>query len=198
MLGFWGIDEDVMGDQETRSREDEYFWRKDQELIEKMRRAAASDKARRELGRKAGLDDPELVHELSALGFTIDTVDLLPLMPLVQMAWAEGGVTEAERKLIVELARSRGIADGSVADGQLMAWLATAPSPEVFSRSTRLIRAMLASPTQASGVLSAEELVGYCEAIATASGGILGMRKVSGDERALLSQIAAELSGRNE
>ena len=30
-----------MPDKDARSREEEYFWKKDQELIEKMRRAAA-------------------------------------------------------------------------------------------------------------------------------------------------------------
>lgn len=97
---------------ETRSREDEFFWRRDQELIDKMRRRAANEQAVRELGTKAGLDDPELIQELGALGFTIDTVDLLPLMPLIQMAWIEGGVSAAERQLIINLARSREIKEG--------------------------------------------------------------------------------------
>jgi hypothetical protein len=90
-----------------RSLEDEYFRKKDRELIEKLRQAAATEQARQDLGRKAGLDDPELVKELQDLGFTPDTVGLLPLVPIIQMAWAEGGITKAERELIVRLARSR-------------------------------------------------------------------------------------------
>jgi hypothetical protein len=183
-----------MPDNEARSREDEYFWRKDQELIEKMRRAAAAGQANREMGIKTGLNDPQLIQELAALGFTLDTVDLLPLMPVIQMAWAEGGVSEAERRLIVNLARSRGIAEGSPADRQLSAWLTTAPDEQVFTRSTRLIRAMLTSPTAPQARMTPEELVKHCEEIAAASGGILGMRKISSEERALLSQIASTLS----
>lgn len=182
---------------ETRSREDEYFWRRDQELIEKMRRRAANEQAVRELGTKAGLDDPELMQELAALGFTIDTVDLLPLMPLIQMAWIEGGVSAAERQLIINLARSREIKEGSAADRQLSTWLATPPDAQVFTRSTRLIRAMLTSGTPALADLSPDNLVNYCEEIAAASGGILGMRKVSPEERSLLSQIATELRSKS-
>ena len=185
-----------MADNEARSREDEYFWKKDQELIEKMRRAAAADEARREMGAKAGLHDPELVAELDALGFTVETIVLLPLMPLVQVAWAEGGVSSAERQLIVKLARSRGVAEGSAADRQLASWLATHPGEEVFARATRLIRAMLASPTAAAGTLNADDLVKYCESIASASGGLLGINKVSAEERAVLGQLAADLKGR--
>jgi hypothetical protein len=185
-----------MPDNDARSREDEYFWKKDQELIAKMRRAAEADSARRELGTQAGLDDPELVTELEELGFTADTVVLLPLVPLVQTAWAEGGVSAAERDLIVKLARARGVVAGSAADLRLSSWLASAPGEQVFARATRLIRAMLASPSAASANLSADDLVKYCESIAAASGGIFGLNKVSGDERAVLAQIASDLTGR--
>jgi hypothetical protein len=181
-------------DQDARSREDEYFWKKDQELIEKMRRQADADRALQEMGAKAGLDDPELIRELRALGFTTETVVLLPLAPLVQMAWVEGGVSDAERQLIVQLARTRGIAEGTAADRQLSAWLEDRPDPAVFDCATRLIRAVLASPTAQPG-LTADDLVQYCERIAAASGGILGMKKISAEERALLSTIASSLKG---
>ena len=186
-----------MADSEARSREDEYFWRRDQELIEKMRRGTVAEQANREMGTRVGLNDPDTIQELAALGFTIDTVDLLPLMPLIQMAWAEAGVSDAERQLIVTLARSRGIAEASAADRQLSTWLTTSPVAQVFTRSTRLIRAMLTSGAPAQAGLTPDELVNYCEAIAAASGGILGMRKISAEERVLLSQIAAELKSRN-
>jgi hypothetical protein len=185
-----------MADNDARSREDEYFWKKDQELIAKMRRAAEADSARQAMGAKAGLADPELVRELEELGFTVDTVGLLPLIPLVQIAWAEGGVSSAERQLIVKLARARGVTEGSPADRQLSAWLTSPPGEQVFTRAGRLIRAMLASPAAASANLSAADLVKYCESIAAASGGILGLNKVSSEERAVLAQLANDLTGR--
>ena len=175
-----------------RSFEEDYFRKKDRELIEKMRRAAAEDEAHSALGREAGTSDPELLRELRELGFTPETVRLLPLLPVLQVAWAEGGVSRAERDLLVGLARARGVAEGSAADQQLSEWLATAPSEGVFQRGTRLIRAMLES-TEVAADLSAEDLVGYCEQIAAASGGILGIGRVSAEERALIERIAGEV-----
>ena len=93
-----------------RALEDEYFRKKDQELIDRLRRAAASDRARHDLEERTGLHDPEMLNELQSLGFTPDTLTLLPLVPLVQVAWSEGGVSNAERSQILSLARSRGIA----------------------------------------------------------------------------------------
>jgi hypothetical protein len=42
------------------------------------------------------------------LGYVPETVMPLHLVPLVQMAWADGGVSDLERALIVEAARARG------------------------------------------------------------------------------------------
>ena len=178
-----------------RAFEEDYFRKRDRELIEKMRRASAAEESRREMGSRTGLQDPAMLQELEALGFTEDTVALLPLVPLVQVAWAEGGVSEAERKQIVQLARSRGIAEGGAADRQLGEWLSRRPAPDVFTRATRLIRAMLDAPV-GDGTLSADDLVKYCESIAAASGGILGLAKVSAAEREAIAQIEQTLKRR--
>ena len=186
-------DEHPLGER-GRSLEEDYFRKKDRELIEKMRKASAEESARRELSAKSGLQDPELVQELQSLGFTPETVSLLPLVPLVQMAWAEGGVSDAERKLILQLARARGIAESSVADRQLAAWLSTRPDPQMFSSASRLIRAMLDSATAEAAPLTGDDIVNYCEQIAAASGGIFGINRISSEERTLLGAIARDLA----
>jgi hypothetical protein len=146
------------------------------------------------MGQKVGITDPELLKELDALGFTPETVVLLPLVPVVQMAWAEGDVSAAEGALLVKLARSRGIAEGSAADRRLADWLERRPPEHVFTQATRLIRAMLASSDQRD--LTAADLVKQCEAIATASGGLLGINRVSTEERQLLASLAEQLGKR--
>jgi hypothetical protein len=177
-----------------RSLEEEYFRAKDRELVEKMKRAAAAEATRQQLSARSGLQDPELVKELEALGFTPDTVDLLPLVPLVQVAWAQGDVDEAERKLLLRLARARGIVEGSAADRQLADWLSHRPSADVFARATRLVRAVLQSPTQQA--MTADDLVKYSESIAEASGGVFGLKRISAEERAVIEALAADLKGK--
>jgi len=179
-----------------RSLEEDYFRKKDRELIEKMRRAAGAAQDREQLARNSGLDDPALLQELEDLGFTAETIVLLPLVPVVRMAWAEGGITNAERDLLVRLARSRGIAEGSEADRQLTAWMASQPDETVFVRAARLMRAMLDSRSPETSDLSADDLVEYCERIAAASGGIFGIGRVSAEEKKLLASIADDLKAR--
>lgn len=182
-----------------RALEEDYFRKKDRALVEKMREAAAAEQARGEISRKTGVADPALLQELLDLGFTPDTVILLPLVPVLEVAWAEGGITAAERDLLVKLARSRGIDANSAADLQLTQWMASKPEPVVFQRAGRLIAAMLASGTEApGGKMTADELVAYCEQIAAASGGIFGtsLRSITSEERSLLTRIASDLHTR--
>lgn len=182
-----------------RALEEEYFRKRDRELVERLRQATAASEARAAIEQKTGLSDPATLQELLDLGFTPDTVGLLPLVPLVEVAWAEGGVTDAERELIVTLARTRGITDDSPAGAQLATWLAVRPAPAVFSNAGRLIAALLASGSgEVQRGLTADDLVAYCEQIAASSGGIFGtsLRSVSAEERALLSRIAGDLTRR--
>jgi hypothetical protein len=181
-----------------RALEEEYFRKKDRELVEKMRRAAAADEARGELSRQTGIADQAMLAELQELGFTADTVSLLPLVPVLELAWAEGGITPAERQMLVSLARSRGVAEGSAADDQLTAWMASRPAPEMFAKAGRLISAVLSSGSGVAQGLTADQLVQYCEQIASASGGLLGLpiRAISMEERNLLTRIAGDLHSR--
>ena len=179
-----------------RALEEEYFRRKDQELVEKIRQKAAAADAQRALGDSTGISDPEILHELQARGFTTDTVALLPLMPVLQVAWAEGGVTPAERLLVEKLATARGIEPGSPADAQLMDWLANRPSDHVFAGAARLIAVLLAAGSDMVSDLSADDLVAQCQKVASVSGGILGLGRVSLEEKTLLESIASDLKGR--
>jgi hypothetical protein len=179
-----------------KAHEEDYFRKKDRELIEKMKETAAADRAKRDLGAKTGIVEPAVLQELHELGFTPETVVLLPLVPVVQMAWAEGGVTPAERKLLGELARARGVAEGSAADHQLSEWMTTRPGTDVFAKASRLIRAMLDAGSQEGDRLSADDVIRQAESIASASGGMFGIGKVSAEERAMLARLATELKSR--
>ncbi len=181
---------------ERQKRIEGMFRAKEIEEQERLRQAALEDEAReharKELRVRTGLPDLQL-QELESLGFTPETVSLLPLIPVVQVAWAEGEVTDAERTALLNLARARNIEDGSAADQKLREWLAHRPEEKLFTSAGHLIAAMLSGPSAKN--LSADEVVKYCEIIASASGGMLGIHRVSTEERALIASITSELKG---
>jgi len=185
-------DKDAFADR-GRSLEEEYFHRKERELIDKMRVRAAADDARRRLGEMAGVADEEVLSDLQALGYTPETVMMLYLVPVIQIAWAEGGVSQKERDLIVKAARSRGITEGTPCDQQLNLWLSTRPSDEMFEKSLRAIRTLLQAQPADARDASEKDLLSLATAIASASGGIVGFGAVSAEERQMLSHINDEL-----
>jgi hypothetical protein len=136
-----------------------------------------------------------VIQALIDLGYTPETVSLLPFVPVVQMAWADGSITPAERDLIVKFARSRGIESGTLADERLMATLVSRPPDSFFEKANRLIQAVLANDSGANQI-TADELVKHAEAIAAASGGILGLGRISAQERAMLASIVESIKGR--
>jgi hypothetical protein len=185
-------DRDAFADR-ARSLEEEYFHRKEREVIDKMRVRAAAEEQRRRLGEKAGVADEDVLRDLQELGYTPETVMLLHLVPLIQTAWAEGGVSDRERTLIVKAARSRGITEGTPCDQQLHMWLSHRPSDEMFEKSLRAIRTILQAQPADAREASEKDLLSLATAIAAASGGIVGFHAVSAEERQILTHISDEL-----
>jgi hypothetical protein len=185
-------EKEFLGDR-RRKEEEEYFRRQEEQLIEKLRQRRSDEATRRRMAERTGVVDEEILRDLETLGYTPETVMLLYLVPLVEVAWAEGGISDRERALIIEAARVRGIEAGSAADRQLASWLETAPSADVFEKTRRVIGDFLEGRSPEEREADRRDLLSYSLAVASASGGILGLGKVSKDEERVLTRLTREL-----
>ena len=101
---------------------------------------------------------------------------------------------DAKRDLFMEMAASRGIAEGSEAHARLLEWLGRRPSEEFFDAAMGVIRAILDAQSHVGGTTAAD-IVALCKQVASASGGLLGFgRKISDAERELIERIAGEIA----
>lgn len=180
-------------EERERGLENEYFHKKEMELIEKMRAKAAREEDQKQMQETTGVADREVLEALQDLGYTSDTIRLLSIVPLLQIAWAEGGVTDDERKMILEIASSRGIAEDTKAYQQMMQWLENEPPQEFFDNTLRAVSYMIEALPEDQRQSSRQNLVEYCTQVAEVSGGILGFRKISDEERLLIARIATEI-----
>ena len=180
--------------------EEEYFRKKNQELVEKMRERQAREADRQKMSEMTGVSDQDALGALQDLGFTADTVQLLHIAPLVEVAWAEGGIADREREMIFKVARSRRVEPGSLADVKLSHWLEERPSERFFESILRAIRVVLELLPAEQRVASRRDLITYCSQIAAVvEGGILGRGQITDEERMLIAHIAAEIGqGREE
>ena len=174
--------------------EEEYFHRKEQELIEKLRQRREAEAQMKELGEASGIPNEEILKTLQELGYTRETVSLLPLVPLISVAWADNKVSGPEREMILEAARLHGIAEDSAAYKQLDDWLTHRPSDEFVNQTLRVIADLSGTDQPDAKKIDRDKLLELSARVAAASGGILGLgSKISAEEQALLDRIATQL-----
>jgi hypothetical protein len=181
-----------------RGEEADHFRREDAKLIEKIRERARLDEMAKALAAKLRVDEPELLRRVADLGLDQDTGAAILLAPLVQVAWAEGRVTEAERTVVLELAASRGVTAGMPVHNKLLEWLRQRPSDAVFETAMEVMRVGFSALPAQERDERIKALVASCRRIAEASGGglarLLGMGDaVSGDESLVLDAILTKL-----
>ena len=143
------------------------------------------------------MNDEELIAELQHLGIDRDSHRVIALLPLVQVAWADGTVQRAEADLIRSLAEEHGMDAG---DGAriLEQWLVEAPTVDVVDRGRACLVALAARDGAklgaAVGPETLEQVVELCEQVARAAGGLFGILWTVDDrERAAIEQIARAL-----
>jgi hypothetical protein len=182
----------------ARGDEADHFRREDAKLIEKIRERARVGEIAKALAAKLRVDDAELLRRVADLGLNQDTGPAILVAPLVQIAWAEGRVTEAERNTVLEIAQSRGLTPGMPAYDQLVEWLQRRPSDAVFETAMEVMRVGFSVLPPAERDERIKALVDSCRRVAAVSGGglsrLLGMGDtVSGDENVVLDAIATKL-----
>jgi len=164
-------------------------------------------------GHKAGVDE---VHHLDAIESKLSksiirrddaepnpdaepSSDLLKVVPLVKVAWADGRITKRERQLIFDMLVEIGVERTSENIARIREWLRLRPEEAFFEGSLNKLREDLSS---LNDDLRADEkygLISRCTLIAEASGGNSqyagGGLKICHEETAAVKQIARILNG---
>jgi tellurite resistance protein len=179
-----------------RGFEADYFNKRDAKLIQKIRERAHLQEVAAALAEKLQVDAPALLQRAAGLGLTRETGAALLVAPLVQVAWADGDVTDRERAVVLELAAARGVVAGTPPYTQLFAWLQECPEAELFDTAIEIINAGFAVLPAAERADRVRAVIDACERVAEASGGVamLGLRYgASGAEAAVLETLTRKL-----
>jgi hypothetical protein len=173
-----------------KALEEEFFARQSQQLRDKLKATFDREATRDELKAATGLSDPQILDRLVALQVRGETMAAFWLYPLVEVAWADGKLDRDERDAILAAAVAAGIEAGSAGYQMLEATIADGPTEarrDVWFAYARDLAARL-DPKERRAVR--EDLVRRARVVAETSGGVLGMRKISGKEQRVLDRIA--------
>jgi hypothetical protein len=133
---------------------------------------------------------------LAELRIPRDAYRLVTLLPLVHVAWADGRIQPAERKLIVGIAEDRGLLAGGGRE-TLEHWLTVPPNTDQLRKDLRFLNVLA---HERGGIAdefdedSLQLLLALCQDVADAAGGLLGLVPARRDaELSALKEIAAAL-----
>lgn len=178
-----------------RTSEDEYFARRDRELVETRRRKEADAAELHRLGQALGLGDEELLARLRDQGLGPSHVAIVRVLPALEVAWSDGAVGKAEGDLLKEQLRrhSDGQQPSAEAMTMLDGFLLARPPDRLFDGARRAAQVAVSTLGDGKGRDLATRILADAKAVAEAAGGLLGLGTVSTPERRALDSLAAAL-----
>ena len=169
--------------------ENEFFHRVDERLLADLKSQLRTEQALESLREATGFTDEELLKELLDVGLSGETVLAISLVPLVFVAWADGSVTVKEWPAIMKAAKQQGITDGTAAASMLKHWLRIKPGRKLAQAWMHYIQVVDNDMSPESGQGLRDDFARRTNAIAHASGGILGFGSVSEAETKVITDL---------
>jgi hypothetical protein len=166
-----------------RSLEEAFFAKQNQELVQRLRSRQEREERTHAIRQASGIEDPDLLARLVDLGLGPDTVAALSLVPLIEVAWADGDVHPKERQAVLQAAAESGVETGSTAADLLESWLARRPDPALLTAWKEFVRSLSSELAPDARRALRDDVLGRAERVAEAAGGLLGAAAISGKER---------------
>lgn len=177
-----------------RALEEEFFHRVNKRLTDQLRQSMAEDKSLDALATATGLQDRDILLELLSTGISAESLVAMTLAPLVLVAWSDGELDDKERLAIASAVHDQGILKDSPAGELLEEWLSHCPGDQLFEtwkHYTESLRSSLQDKAQAD---LRKQILARCASVAAASGGVLGLGRVSPQESQVLKDIESALN----
>jgi hypothetical protein len=141
-----------------------------------------------------GLDeDDSTIEELHACGFRPSNLALLDVLPLVELAWADGRVSPRERQIVTAAAARRRDVRAS-AHTQLAWWLAERPPEPVFRACRNTLRRAMRGLARSTAACTRVTLETEIALLTSSAGGLLGTETpIPEEQRRILHHWFADL-----
>jgi hypothetical protein len=185
---------EVTLEERGRALENQFYEKENQAKLAAMKSKLDSQGSKDELRKASGMSDDAVLDRLVALGLRANTIAALSLVPLIQVAWADGKIQDNERTAILQGAHGKGLEKGTPGYELLQSWLAKRPSDELIDAWEAYIKALVGQLSEEQNRLLKNQIVGFAKMVAAAAGGFLGIGKVSASEEKVLHRIEAAFS----
>jgi len=167
--------------------EDMFFHKQDQVLVEQFHRMQEMKETKESLAKVSGIANDQILERLVELDVRPEIAASLAIVPLVEVAWADGNVQEKEKAAVLEAAGKSCFAAGSIDYSLLTQWLEHRPSRNLLDAWAHYVEGLCEMLSASEKAALKNELIGHARQVAQAAGGFLGMGKISEAEQGVLS-----------
>lgn len=182
---------EVTLEERGRALENQFYEQENAQKLAAMKDKLAAAQTREELRKASGMSDDAVLDKLVALGLKTNTIAALSLVPLIEVAWADGMIQDKERNAILQGAHGKGLEQGSDGYELLQSWLQQRPDPGLVEAWEAYIKALVGQLNDEQNRLLKNQIVGFAKMVAAAAGGFLGIGRVSKQEERVLERIEA-------
>lgn len=182
--------DDFLGDRK-KALEESFFAKENSRLLERIRADSETKTAVEGLKDISGITDEEVLTHLAEMRITPDTWTAISLVPLVEVAWADGKVDDKERKAVMSAAEANGVLPSSPSYELLESWLVRRPDGRLLDAWGEYIVELCATFGSAEKAAVKEKILGRAREVAQATGGFLGLgSKIAPEEEVVLHELA--------
>jgi hypothetical protein len=174
----------------SKEIEDAFFAKEDEKLIKEFQVMQKMNKTKKELSAVSGIKNEAVLEKLAYLNIRPETLASFSIIPLIEIAWADGKIDDAERIALLSAMEKKGISkQGDANFDVIKQWMVRKPSDELLEAWIHYIQGLCERLSEEEKKTLKDEIIGNAEAIAESSGGILGIGTISEAEKNMLLKL---------
>ncbi|NNE07080.1 MAG: hypothetical protein HKN20_00830 [Gemmatimonadetes bacterium] len=187
------MDRKILNDR-RKSLEESFFQKHDRKLLDELRDKARARKEKEALAIAMKITNDDVLDELMKSGFTLETYEALTLIPLVEVAWADGRLTKDERQAILEAAMETGIDPLEPSYALLMKWMEEDPGDELLELWENYVRGLRSELPEPAMAAVRDEVLRRSREVAEATRGLFGFgNRINKAERKSIARMEKAL-----
>jgi len=177
-------------DKSGRVLEDIFFSKQDKILIDKLQQMEKMKETKKVLAEISGITNDDILQKLVELNIRPEIVATLALVPLVEVAWADGKIDEKEKAAVLEAAGQSFVSKESPDFDLLKRWMERKPDAKLLEAWEHYIEGLCHNLTEHQKNALKKDLIGHARQVADATGGILGLgSRMSKSELEMLAKL---------
>jgi tellurite resistance protein len=175
--------------QKAHNLEEAFFQKRDAELLAEWHRQEQQRARLTALRDASGCSDDHVLKQLLELDISPDTLTAFTLLPVVEVAWADGDIDERERHAILQALKNDGVPENSTPYKLVEDWLVEKPDAKLHAVWRAYLRALLQKlDREAVGSLE-KTVLDRAARVAESAGGFLGFGRISDSEQEVLNEL---------